>query len=287
MQRLVADASGTKEELERTLKARKDAERTVSKLTEGKGINSPDQEGRAQAHQNRTQRQNRTNEEKQTTERQKERHNTHKNGDRRRQEQKEEGEEKVRSDKTSDGSPTRRRNLVTDQTRATTDRPGRASQDCARVFPVKGASWCHEANQWKGRKQCVTRTQSKSRLPGRPGTNLSRKPPRQAGQRWPHSATEVAVPWKKAHLRDSISRKTSATVGEAAERWEVRSKEETEKSQASAKPDIPLGTQTSAGRRPAAAGGGEPGGRPRPGPPGSGEREGEGGLASPALERPK
>ena len=95
-----------RKELERTLNAGKDAERTASKITEGKGINSPDQEGRAQAHQNRTQRQNRTNEEKQTTERQKERHNTHKNGDRRRQEQKEEGEEKGRSDKTSEQEPT-------------------------------------------------------------------------------------------------------------------------------------------------------------------------------------
>ena len=44
---------------------------------------------------------------------------------------------------------------------------------------------------------------------------------------------------------------------EAEERWEDRSSEETEKSQASAKPETRRGTQMSAGRRLAAGGAGE------------------------------
>ena len=51
---------------------------------------------------------------------------------------------------------------------------------------------------------------------------------------------------KRSRVMDST--KTSATEGEAEE----RSNDETEKSQASAKPDTPLVTQTSAGRRQAA-----------------------------------
>ena len=48
-----------------------------------------------------------------------------------------------------------------------------------------------------------------------------------------------AVSWK-ARLRVSTSWKTTATDGAAEEMWEVRSKDETEKSQASANPDTPL-----------------------------------------------
>ena len=113
------------------------------------------------------------------------------------------------------------------------------------------------------RGQCATRRLSKPRLPERPGTNSHpRKPPRQAGQRWSHvRPPRLRCPGR--HTCDLQPRGKHQQPSERPQRWEVRSREETEKSQASAKPDIPLGTQTSAGRRPAAVGGGKPGGRPR------------------------
>ena len=111
-----------------------------------------------------------------------------------------------------------------------------------------------------------------------------RKPPRQAGQRWPH----VRPPRRRCPGRHTCEpqprEKTSATARETVERWEVRSNDETEKSQASATPDTPLRTQTSAGRRPAAAGGGEPGGKQRPG---LGERGGRRRRGFSAQGRPK
>ena len=66
----------------------------------------------------------------------------------------------------------------------------------------------------------------------------------------PRAATCAAVFWKE-FLRDSTY--TSATVGWAAERREGRRMEETEKSQASGRPEISRGTHTSAGRRPVGA----------------------------------
>ena len=62
----------------------------------------------------------------------------------------------------------------------------------------------------------------------------------------------------------------------------MRSSDETEKSQASANPETPLGTQMSAGRRLAAAGGGGPeeGSWSRKVPPGSG---GLGGRRGPGF----
>ena len=85
-------------------------------------------------------------------------------------------------------------------------------------------------------------------------------------------ATMDAVSWK-AHSRVSTSWKTSATVGVAEERWEVRTGDETEKSHASAEPDAPLGTQISGAAT--GSGRGEGPGRElgsRSVPPGSGGR---------------
>ena len=108
-----------RKELERTLKAGKFAERTVSKNTEGEAINSPDQEGTEP--NGRTEQQK--NEEKQTTERQKERHDTHRNGDRRGQKQIKEEKEKGRSDKTRELRPHR---PITNQTKE----PGHRRNPC-------------------------------------------------------------------------------------------------------------------------------------------------------------
>ena len=54
----------------------------------------------------------------------------------------------------------------------------------------------------------------------------------------PRAATWDAVSWK-VRLRVTTSWKTSETGGVAEEVWEVRSKDETERSQASANPDKP------------------------------------------------
>ena len=101
----------------------------------------------------------------------------------------------------------------------------------------------------------------------------------------PRSATREAVS-KKARLRCSTSWKTSAAEGEADDKWEGRSSEDTEKSQASAKPEAPQGTQTSAGRRQAAGGEGEErDDHRRVLPPGRAVLAGGGGPASQLLGR--
>ena len=92
-----------------------------------------------------------------------------------------------------------------------------------------------------------TRKKSKPQRSERLGTTLPPQASKTSGQKVaPRSATREAVSWN-ARLRCSTSWKTSATEGEVEERWEDRSSDETEKSQASAKPETPRETHTWSG----------------------------------------
>ena len=102
-----------------------------------------------------------------------------------------------------------------------------------------------------------TQNKSKPQRSERLGTTRLHKPPRLVGRMWPHiRQREKPCPGRPVYAAQPRE-KTSATEGEAEERWEERCSDETEKSQASAKPETLRGTQTSAGRRPAAGGAGE------------------------------
>ena len=126
------------------------AEKPVRDKVDATIQKSPGQEERAQTHHNRNQRQSR----KQATKRQRKRKQTKQ---RRQTETVKKGGEKRRSNETREQktqpktSPTSRRDLVTDQARATADRPGGGSQDCARIFLVKGAAEASVSREISGK----------------------------------------------------------------------------------------------------------------------------------------
>ena len=109
---------------------------------------------------------------------------------------------------------------------------------------MRSWGWYPEAGPRRRHARRVTHLRrSKQPLPARPGTTT---PPTSSPLN-PHTPP-------KRHLGRPTPWKTSATDGVAEEMWEVRSNEETEKSQASVNLDTPLGIQMSAGRRPPFAG---------------------------------
>ena len=143
-------------------------------------------------------------------------------------------------------SPARPTNLVANQPCRATHRLGGPPADYTRVLLVKGAADALCDPEAGIPRQAHGDATLGAGFGGDPSNHF----PQGADHSLPHTskmsgqkAAPRAATWDavscKVRLRVTTSWKTSETGGVAEEMWEVRSKDETERSQASANPDTP------------------------------------------------